>query len=74
MGGQQDGLTPGAHFTYQVPDSMVGLRIKTRGQLIEKDQLRVGEQSQGDEETNKLQLHNTAKGLKNQALKRVLMG
>ena len=50
MGGQHDRLAPGAHVAHQVPDGVPGLGIEAGGQLVQEDQLRIGQECQGDEQ------------------------
>jgi len=48
--GQEDRFSMGADLAHQVPDGMAGLRIKTGGQFVEEDQLRIREEGKGYEE------------------------
>jgi len=50
MSGHEDGLATFADITHQIPNGPPGLRVEPRGEFIEKHDLRIVDQRQGDEQ------------------------
>ncbi len=50
MGGEEHGLAAAADVAYQLPDRAPRLRIQSGGQLVEKDEQRIVNERERDEQ------------------------
>src|SRR5580693_1577709 len=70
MGGQEDSLAAIANAAHEVPDGMARLRVEPGGELVEKDDLRIVDQCEGDEQALLLpsgEVHEPGRALVSQA-------